>query len=161
MSTDAGRAAVSTHGLPDAVPPAGVVKVVMRPMTRVLNPLIKKLAGRRHFRMAAQIWHVGRRSGRLYMTPAGARLAGDDVVVIPLTFGNRSDWVRNVQAAGGCRIRLLGRDYTATEPEFLTRAEAGPLLPVAFSRMERASFRLLGIRQILRLRIAPAGPAPA
>jgi deazaflavin-dependent oxidoreductase (nitroreductase family) len=161
MSMDTGPAAVGTRGLPEPVPPAAVVKVVMRPMTRVLNPLIKKLAGRRHFRMAAQIWHVGRRSGRLYMTPAGARRAGDDVVLIPLTFGNRSDWARNVQAAGGCRIRLLGRDYTATQPEFLTMADAGPLLRTAFSPVERASFRLLGIKQVVRLRIARSGPAPA
>ncbi len=95
------------------------------------------------------------------MTPAGARLAGDDVVVIPLTFGNRSDWVRNVQAAGGSRIRLLGRDYTATQPEFLTMAHAGPLLRTAFSPAERASFRLLGIKQVVRLQIAHPGPAPA
>lgn len=161
MSMDTGPAAVGTRRLPEPVPPAAVVQVVMRPMTKVLNPLIKKLAGRRHFRMAAQIWHVGRRSGRLYMTPAGARLAGDDAVVIPLTFGNRSDWARNVQAAGGCRIRLLGRDYTATQPEFLTMADAGPLLRTAFSPVERASFRLLGIKQVVRLRIARPGPAPA
>jgi deazaflavin-dependent oxidoreductase (nitroreductase family) len=130
-------------------------------MTKILNPLIKKMAGRRHFRMAAQIWHVGRRSGRLYMTPAGARLAGDDVMLVPLTFGNRSDWVRNVQVEGGCRIRLLGRDYTATQPEFLSVAEAEPLARAAFSPMERASFRLLGIRQVMRLQAAPAGPGPA
>ena len=60
----------------DPVPPALIVKTVMRPLTRLLNPLIRRLAGRRHFRMVAQIWHVGRRSGRLYMTPAGARMAG-------------------------------------------------------------------------------------
>src|ERR1700749_2494117 len=122
MSMDTGPAAVGTRGLPEPVPPAAVVKVVMRPLTKILNPLIKKLAGRPHFRMAAQIWHVGRRSGRLYMAPAGARRAGEDVVLIPLTFGNRSDWARNVQAAGGCRIRLLGRDHTATQPECLPMA---------------------------------------
>jgi hypothetical protein len=59
-------------------------------MTKILNPLIRKLAGRGHFRMAAQIRHVGRRSGRPYVTPAGARLHGD-AIVIPLTFGNRSE----------------------------------------------------------------------
>jgi hypothetical protein len=64
-------------------------------------------------------------------------------------------------AAGGCRIRLLGRDYTATQPEFLTMPEAGPLLPIAFSRMERASFRILGIKQVVRLQIERPGPAPA
>ena len=110
--------------------------------------------------MAAQIWHTGRRSGRAYMTPAGARLAVD-VIVIPLTFGSRSDWAQNVRAAGGCSIRLQGRDYTAISPEFLTVAEAAPLVRAAFSPVERASFRLLGIKQVVRLRIEPPGPGPA
>jgi deazaflavin-dependent oxidoreductase (nitroreductase family) len=155
---------VSTHSEPaiaasadalEPVPPSLVVKLVMRPMTKMLNPLIRKMAGRRHFRMAAQIRHVGRRSGRPYMTSAGARLSGD-VVVIPLTFGNQSDWSRNVRAAGGCSIRLEGRDYTATRPEFLTGPEAAPLIRSAFRPLERASFRMLGIRQFMRLHVVPA-----
>src|SRR5689334_24247877 len=107
------------QGTADALEPVGpslIVKIVMRPMTKMLNPLIRKLAGRRHFRMAAQIRHTGRRSGRPYTTSAGARRSGDQVV-IPLTFGNQSDWSRNVRAAGGCSIRLEGQDYTATRPE--------------------------------------------
>src|SRR5690348_3818402 len=76
--------------------------------------LIRKFAGRRHFRMAAEIRHVGRKSGRAYVTPAGARISAD-VAVIPLTFGNQSGWSKNVRAAGGCSIRLDGQDYAATE----------------------------------------------
>ena len=56
----------------------------------MLNPLILKLAGRRHFRMAAQIRHVGRRSGRAYTTPVSGRRSGD-IVLLALTFGNQSD----------------------------------------------------------------------
>ena len=104
--------------------------------------------------MAAEIRHVGRKSGRAYVTPAGARVSGD-VAVIPLTFGNQSDWSKNVRAAGGCSIRVDGQDYAATEPEFVDRAGAGPLLRSAFGPMERASFRLLGIKQYLRLRVVP------
>jgi deazaflavin-dependent oxidoreductase (nitroreductase family) len=135
------------------VPPAPLVRIVMRPMTKLLNPVIKKFAGRRHFRMAAQVHHTGRRSGRSYMTPAGAHIHGD-VILIPLTFGNQSDWVRNVRAAGGCRVVLGGRDYQAVKPEFVDRAAAAPLVRVTFSRMERAGFTMLGIRQFLRLRVA-------
>lgn len=40
-------------------------------------------------------------------------------------------------------------------------AHAGPLLRTAFSPAERASFRLLGIKQVVRLQIAHPGPAPA
>jgi len=141
------------------VPPSLFVRIAMRPMTRALNPLIRKLAGRRHFRMAAEIRHAGRKSGRAYVTPAGARVSGD-VAVIPLTFGNESDWSKNVRAAGGCSIRADGRDYDATGPEFLGRDDAGPLLRSAFGPVERASFRLLGIKQFLRLRVVPGGSTP-
>jgi deazaflavin-dependent oxidoreductase (nitroreductase family) len=139
-------------GATGPVRPALFVRVVMGPMTRVLNPMVVKAAGRRGFRMAAQVRHTGRRSGRPYVTPASARLNGD-VIIIPLTFGNQSDWVRNVAAAGRCSIRLDDHDYEATEPQFLSRDQASELglLKPMFSPMERASFRMLGIRQFLRL----------
>jgi hypothetical protein len=53
-------------------------------------------------------------------------------------------------------IRLRGRDYTATHPEFLGVEDAQPLIRSAFSPLERASFRLLGIRQVLSLHAIPA-----
>jgi deazaflavin-dependent oxidoreductase (nitroreductase family) len=112
-----------------------------------------KLAGRRHVRMAAQIRHVGRRSGRAYVTPAGARLTGD-TFVIPLTFGNASDWSRNVRAAGSCEIRLDGVDYRADRPELVDRSQARPVVRSAFGPAERAMFRVLGIRQFLLLQRA-------
>ena len=85
---------------------------------------------------------------------AGARLAGD-TFVIPLTFGNRSDWSRNVRAAGGCSIRLNGVDYQADRPHLADRAQAGELVRAAFSPVERATFLVLGIRQFLLLQRAP------
>jgi hypothetical protein len=91
------------------------------------------------------------------VTPASARLSGD-VVVIPLTFGNESDWSRNVRAAGGCSIRLNGQDYDITQPELLRVADVQPLVRSMFSPMERASFRMLGIRQVMRLRVAAPRP---
>jgi deazaflavin-dependent oxidoreductase (nitroreductase family) len=89
------------------VRPSRLVRVVMRPLTKVLNPATMTMAGRRHVRMAAQVRHVGRKSGRSYVTPVGTGRAGD-TFVIPLTFGNQSDWSRNVRAAGGCVVRLDG-----------------------------------------------------
>src|SRR5215475_963875 len=142
---------MSTYPQPVPVPqlpvppvrPSLLVRVAMRPMTRVLNPLIRKFAGRRHFRMAAEIRHVGRKSGRAYVTPAGARVSGD-VALIPLTFGNQSDWSKNVRAAGGCSIRVDGRDYDVTQPELLSVADVQPLVRSMFSPMQRAAFRMLG-----------------
>jgi deazaflavin-dependent oxidoreductase (nitroreductase family) len=102
--------------------------------------------------MAAQIQHVGRRSGKVYVTPATAHLHGD-TIVIALTFGNQSDWARNVRAAGGCQIRLDGRSYHGTDPRFLSRQEAKPVLKAAFSPLLRAGTRMLGVRQFLILRV--------
>jgi deazaflavin-dependent oxidoreductase (nitroreductase family) len=124
----------------------------MGPMTKMLNPLIVKLSGRPHFHTAAQLTHTGRRSGRTYVTPVGARRAGD-VVLIPLTFGNQSDWSRNVLAAGHCSLRLEGVDYDASAPTLLSPQEADSHVRAAFGRLERASMRMLGIRQFLRLSV--------
>jgi hypothetical protein len=143
-------------GVLEPTGPALVVRLLVGPMTKILNPLIVHLAGRRHFRMAAQVHHVGRRSGRLYVTPAGAHLHGD-VIVIPLTFGSRSDWARNVRAADGCLIRLNGRDYRAVEPEIFGRNEAGDLIGSTFGPLERAGTRMLGIHQFMRLHAEPIG----
>ena len=137
-------------GMSVVIRPSLLVRATLGPMTRVLNPAITRLAGRRHVRFAAQIRHVGRRSGREYITPAGARLAGE-TFVIPLTFGNQSDWSRNVRAAGRCSIRLNGTDYRAFRPELADGEQARDVVRAAFSPVERAMFRLLGIRQYLLL----------
>ena len=133
--------------------PSALVRVVMAPMTKMLNPLITKRAGRPHFRMAALIGHTGRKSGRQYQTPAAARLSGD-TFVIPLTFGSSSDWSRNVRAAGGCSIRLGGVDYETVQPRVVTAEEARPVVRSAYSGMQRAMFRMLGIKGFLLLRLA-------
>lgn len=154
MTSRAGQAAAAPAPGPiKPVRPSPFVKIVMGPMTKMLNPLIMKRAGRPRFRMAARLTHTGRRSGQTYVTPVGARRAGDSVL-IPLTFGNQSDWSRNVLAAGGCSLRLEGIDYHATAPALLSREEAGADIRVAFGRLERASLRMLGIQQFLRMSVS-------
>jgi deazaflavin-dependent oxidoreductase (nitroreductase family) len=136
-----------------AVGPSLTVRVVMKPLTKILNPLVAAFAGRRHFPMAAQIHHVGRRTGRPYVTSVGARLH-DGIVLIPLTFGNRSDWARNVSAAGDCMVRVNGADYHAVAPQFVAAAAAAPLTRPMFGRVERFIFRVVGIRQFMQLQLA-------
>ena len=101
----------------------------MRPLTKILNPLMVRLAGRPFFPMA-QIHHVGRRSGKAYVTPVSARIRGE-VLLIGLTFGNQSDWSRNVRAAAGCIVRLGGRTYRATSPELVTWTDDRALIASA------------------------------
>jgi deazaflavin-dependent oxidoreductase (nitroreductase family) len=154
MTSHSGQTAAPGPGPVNPVPPSRLVKIAMGPMTKILNPLIVKLAGRPHFHMAAQLTHTGRRSGRTYVTPVSARRVGD-VVIIPLTFGSQSDWSRNVLAAGQCSLRLEGAGYHATTPTLLSPQEADPHVRAAFSRLQRASMRMLGIRQFLYLSVAP------
>jgi hypothetical protein len=134
------------------VPPSPVVQVIIRPMTRVLNPVMAKFAGKRYFPLAAQVHHVGRRSGRQYVATVGARLVGAGVLV-PLTFGNQSDWARNVRAAGGGWLRLQGEDYEVTLPSFIGSADAEPLVRSGFNRLMRSGFKFLGIKQFMFLRL--------
>ena len=151
MSAHDGDAQVTSAGYV-VTRPSMFVRVAMGPMTKVLNPVIRKMAGRPHFRMAALVRHTGRRSGRQYVTPVGAELTGN-TVVIPLTFGTESDWSRNVRAAGGCSIRLGGTDYDAVAPEVLSAGEARPVVRSAYSAWQRGMFRMIGIKQFLLLRV--------
>jgi deazaflavin-dependent oxidoreductase (nitroreductase family) len=127
-----------------------MVRLVLRPMTKLLNPLVGTLAGRRFVPLIARIHHVGRRSGKPYTTPTGAHIAGD-TIVIPLTFGNQSDWARNVRAAGQCDVALGGKNYHATQPQFVAAEDAKPVVRQLFNVINRAGFKLLGIRQYLFL----------
>jgi deazaflavin-dependent oxidoreductase (nitroreductase family) len=133
------------------------VRILMGPMTRVLNPMIRKLAGRRHIGMVAQIHHRGRLTGRLYVTPASARFDGD-AFWVPLTFGTESDWCRNVRAAGGCGIRWKGTNYKAVDPQLIDRGTASREARSAFKGYERAMFRVLGIKHFLRLQLTNEEP---
>jgi deazaflavin-dependent oxidoreductase (nitroreductase family) len=140
---------------PAPVAPAAIVRVLVRPMTKILNPLMVRLAGRRLFPMA-RIYHVGRRSGAAYVTPTSAHVRGD-VLLIALTFGNQSDWSRNVRAAGACTVRLAGHTYRASRPELVTWADNRALIGCTFNPVLRAGFRLLGIRQFMSLHAVRTG----
>lgn len=71
----------------------------------------------------AMIEHHGRSSGRAHRTPVWMFHRGGRYVVA-LTYGSDSDWVKNVVAAGGCRIRRLGRVHPLNSPR-LVRARSG------------------------------------
>jgi deazaflavin-dependent oxidoreductase (nitroreductase family) len=124
---------------------------LLRVGTRHLNQLMLSLAGSRRLPMLAVIHHRGRRSGHSYATPLGARPMGDGFV-IPLTFGERADWFRNVRAAGGCMIRWKGVNYPVIEPVVVDWAT----IRSAFYPVERVVVPLIGIEQFVRLKHAPA-----
>jgi deazaflavin-dependent oxidoreductase (nitroreductase family) len=146
-----------TPGLTGDIPPTRpprAVRMTIKPMSRILNPLVRKLAGKKHMAMAAQMHHTGRRTGRSFMTPVGAKRSGV-YFLIPLTFGNQSDWCRNVRASGGATIRCEGADYHVIEPEILATRAARAEIRATFNLADRVFLRLMGITQVMRLRVAP------
>lgn len=75
----------------------------------------------------AIVEHVGRRSGKPYRTPVGAFSAevdGQPAVVILLTYGPDRDWLKNLIAANGGRVRRNGKTFGVTDPRVLSKAEA-------------------------------------
>jgi deazaflavin-dependent oxidoreductase (nitroreductase family) len=152
MSTPAAQAhSQTTNAQFVPVGPSLIVRLVLGPLTKLLNPLVGVLAGRRFVPLIARIQHVGRRTGKLYMTPTGASVAGN-TIVIPLSFGNRSDWARNVRAAGQCVVQLGGQSYHARQPQFVDAADAKPVVDQSFNAINRFGFRLFGVKQYLFLR---------
>jgi deazaflavin-dependent oxidoreductase (nitroreductase family) len=78
----------------------------------------------------AVVVHVGRSSGRAYRTPVWCFHRGGRYA-FALTYGSESDWVRNVVAAGGCRLLRLGRTVDLTAPR-VVRARSGRGIVSAF-----------------------------
>lgn len=69
---------------------------------RLTRPLASRLPG------FGVVVHTGRRTGRTYRTPVNVFMTSVGYRVA-LTYGSRSAWVRNVRAAGECRLETRGR----------------------------------------------------
>jgi len=71
--------------------------------------------------------------------------------VIALTYGEDTDWVRNVLAAGGCELRVRGRVVRADSPRiYHDETRQSIRLP------ERQILRLLGVADFMSLRTVAA-----
>ena len=110
----------------------------------------RPMAGRRGLPMWAILHTRGRRTGRPYSTPVQVRTTPDHFV-IAIPWPERSQWVRNVQAAGGCTLTWRGREHRADAPELIGPSEAAP----AYNRLERFLIRLTGLDRFMRLRRDP------
>ena len=91
----------------------------------VTNPILRLWAG--WAPSFAIIEHVGRRSGKTYRTPVNAMSAtvdGKPGVAILLTYGPDRDWLKNLTAAGGGKIRRGGKTSGITNPQVVSKAEA-------------------------------------
>lgn len=114
---------------------------------RFTNKLLIHLCGKRfgHF---AVLGHTGRRSGKLYRIPVIAEPIGNGFV-IALTYGRKTDWLKNVLAAGGASLLWKNREYRLTRPEFIPQDTALGAFPGAF----RQGLKMAGVRDYLRLEI--------
>jgi hypothetical protein len=102
-----------------------------RQSTKRLNRFAGKLAGTRagmlYFNLSA-LHHVGRRSGRAYVTPLGAYPYVDGFVLAVAY--PEVDWLRNVLAAGKCTLTRNGKEYALERPEVIPLSEALTAYPL-------------------------------
>ena len=115
---------------------------------RIFNPVVMALtAGGRRGAYFGLVRHVGRRSGRAYATPVWVVRTRDGFLV-PLTYGTRADWCRNVLASGAATVIHRGNAVPVELPEVVDASVVVPRLPGA----QRAALRLVGMQQFLLLR---------
>lgn len=119
---------------------------------RRFNKIAVKAAGTRLVRPWAAIEHTGRTSGKTYTTPIAIVASTPDQLYIALPWGPGTDWVRNLRAAGGGKVRWRGTTYAATEPTIVGRSEA----VAAAGRVQRRIMTRVPTEQFLRLRREPA-----
>jgi deazaflavin-dependent oxidoreductase (nitroreductase family) len=118
--------------------------------SRLFNPLAMLFAGTRIFPLYGVLEHRGRRSGKLFHTPVVVRPASDGFIV-PMPWGEGTDWYRNVRSAGEAVIRWNGRTYPVDRPEVLDAKAARSY----FSPSQQAGMTRFGIRQALHLHHRP------
>jgi deazaflavin-dependent oxidoreductase (nitroreductase family) len=60
--------------------------------------------------------HVGRKSGKVYQTPVNV-FRVPTAFIIALTYSSQSEWMRNVLAEGGCKLKTRGKKYQLSAPK--------------------------------------------
>lgn len=74
--------------------------------------------------------HVGRVSGTTYRTPLDAHLLSDGYLFIP-RYGPRTDWLKNVFAAGVARLAIDGEEIELEAPRLVRKRDVWPVLSPA------------------------------
>jgi deazaflavin-dependent oxidoreductase (nitroreductase family) len=116
-------------GVPMRFPP-----VVERLQIKYMNPVVGKVA--RYLPGFAIIKHRGRTSGKPYQTVVNAYRNGD-VLAVMLGHG-KTNWVKNVLAAGEADVHLFRRDVHITNPRIVPAGTDDPTLPQIARRAARS-----------------------
>jgi deazaflavin-dependent oxidoreductase (nitroreductase family) len=133
-----------------------VVDTVRRINLRVLNPRQMVTAGQPGA-YAGILRHTGRTSGTAYETPLGIERT-DDGFAIALVYGARTQWLRNVLAAGRAEVVKDGSTYQVEHPEVVPISD----LAAWFSSSDQRMASVFGTTECLRLRVAaPLDGRPA
>ena len=107
--------------------------------------------------------HMGRRTGTRHLTPVHPVATHDGFrIVVPLA--DRSEWAKNVLAAGRCRLQLRDVVYDLDEPVMVRPADVRDLeAPVRWME-ERLGFTYLRLHRLAEspgtLEERPASAAP-
>ena len=123
----------------------------IRALARPFGPIANRVAGTRIFPLWAIVRHTGRTSGKPYATPVVARPTPDGFL-IPLPFGDATQWAKNLFAAGGGSIRFAGREHRIEEPVIVDLETASAHLPLPI----RFASRRIGLRHWVAVRAVPA-----
>lgn len=92
---------------------------------KYMNPVVKPLS--RFLPGTSVITHRGRKSGKRYETPVTTYRKGG-MLAIALGHG-RTDWVKNVMAAGEADVRLFRRELHLVNPRILPADSGDTSLP--------------------------------
>ncbi|HEY3218477.1 MAG TPA: nitroreductase family deazaflavin-dependent oxidoreductase [Candidatus Limnocylindria bacterium] len=115
-------------------------------ITHATGPIALRMAGSRLIPLWAVVRHRGRKSGKLYETPIAIGPTSDGFV-LPLPWGEGTDWCRNLRAAGGGVIHWRGANIEVDRPEIIDTAAALP----AFNAVLRPIVGHIGIKKFLRV----------
>jgi deazaflavin-dependent oxidoreductase (nitroreductase family) len=124
---------------------------LMHRLTVKLGGFGRPLAGKRWFRLYGLLRHVGRTSGKAYEIPIVA-LPFPGGFMIPLPFGEGTQWLKNIEAADQAGLRHAGHDYVIDQPEVVDLATAKPDLPgwVRFAAGRAGIEHFVRVRQVSR-----------
>jgi deazaflavin-dependent oxidoreductase (nitroreductase family) len=104
----------------------------------------------------AIVRHRGRVTGRDYATPV-LGFGTNDGLVFGVLYGASSDWVSNLLVAGRAEVKRRGEAHEYQQPRLVGSDEGLRLVPAIF----RGPFRLLGVRNFVRLTVSPPTDPPA
>lgn len=119
---------------------ARLARMNRRGLNRITGRIAHRLPG------FGIVHHVGRRSGRALATPLNVFRKPGRGFVVALTYGPDTDWLKNVNAAGGCTITTRGVSHRLVNPRVIT----DPSL-TGMPAFVRFILRRNGVQQFLHL----------